>query len=191
MIRRVLRAIIALALYQTGLVRARWAMLSHVGVSIERGVHFAVATVIQVTDGGVLRIGQSTTFGRGVTLSARGGVLNVGKRSEIGPWCTLVTLELIEIGDDCLIAERVSIRDQDHEIRGVTSIPIRLAGMSVAPVRLGNDVWIGAGAIILKGVTIGDGAVVAANAVVTRDVGLREIVAGVPARVIGTRVEHK
>jgi maltose O-acetyltransferase len=55
-------------------------------------------------------------------------------------------------------------------------------------VRIGNNVWVGAGAVILKGVTIGDGAVIGAGAVVTRHVGSNEKVAGVPARMIGSRL---
>jgi acetyltransferase-like isoleucine patch superfamily enzyme len=56
------------------------------------------------------------------------------------------------------------------------------------PINIGNDVWIGANSTILKGVNIGDGAVIAAGAVVTKDVGAYTIVAGVPARKIGERI---
>ena len=56
---------------------------------------------------------------------------------------------------------------------------------SVAPVRIGDRVWVGTRAVVLKGVTIGDGAVVAAGAVVTSDVPAGTVVAGVPARVVG------
>jgi acetyltransferase-like isoleucine patch superfamily enzyme len=55
----------------------------------------------------------------------------------------------------------------------------------VAPVDIGDDVWIGRGALVLPGVTIGDGAVVAAGAVVTKDVPAGSVVAGVPAKVVG------
>ena len=84
----------------------------------------------------------------------------------------------IEIGSDDLIAERVTIRDQDHFIHGDSGVPIALAGFNALPILIGNDVWIGAGAVLLKGVRVGSGAVIAANAVVTSDVGEFEIVGG-------------
>lgn len=90
---------------------------------------------------------------------------------------TIDCFERICIGDDVAIAKGVVIRDCDnHSIAG--------GAADRAPVTIGNHVWIGTNAIILKGVTIGDGAIVAAGAVVTRDVAPNSIVAGVPARVI-------
>jgi acetyltransferase-like isoleucine patch superfamily enzyme len=83
--------------------------------------------------------------------------------------------EEITIGDDVAIADHVTIRDtDDHHISG--GRPITL------PVHIGDHVWIGTRAIVLKGVTIGNGAVVAAGAVVTADVEPGVLVAGVPAR---------
>lgn len=83
----------------------------------------------------------------------------------------------IEIGEGVMIAQNVTIYDSDaHEISGGRGVTL--------PVRIGDHVWIGLSAIILKGVTIGDGAVVAAGAVVTRDVPPGTLVAGNPARVI-------
>jgi acetyltransferase-like isoleucine patch superfamily enzyme len=82
----------------------------------------------------------------------------------------------ITIGDNCMFGEQVVIRDDDsHEIDGH---PRR------APITIGDNVWVGMRAIILKGVTIGDGAVVAAGSVVTKDVPPGALVGGVPARVI-------
>lgn len=72
-------------------------------------------------------------------------------------------------------------------MHGPLDVPIAKAGFRTAPITIGDNVWIGAGAVILKGVTIGKGAVVAANAVVNRDVAEFEIVGGVPARNIGMR----
>ncbi|HVV94300.1 MAG TPA: acyltransferase [Hyphomicrobiales bacterium] len=90
---------------------------------------------------------------------------------------TLDCAEEIVIGHDVAIADHVTIRDtDDHHITG--GRPMTL------PVRIGDHVWIGTRAIILKGVTIGDGAMVAAGAVVTRDVPPGMLVAGVPARVL-------
>jgi maltose O-acetyltransferase len=68
-------------------------------------------------------------------------------------------------------------------------IPMRLQPLKSAPVRIGNDVWIGARCIILPGVTIGDGAVLAAGAVVTRAVPANAIMGGVPAKVLKYRAE--
>ena len=89
----------------------------------------------------------------------------------------------ITLGEGCAIARDVIIRDYDaHQLLG--------AGHEVAKeVRIGNHVWIGTRAMVLKGVTIGDGAVVAAGAVVTKDVPARCLVAGVPAKVIRENVE--
>jgi acetyltransferase-like isoleucine patch superfamily enzyme len=113
--------------------------------------------------------------------------VDVGARTFIGPWTTITSKAAVRIGTDCLIAERVTIRDQDHDIGGPLDVPIAQAGFRTAPIVIGDAAWIGAGAIVLKGVRIGRGAVVAANAVVNRDVADFEIVGGVPARPIGMR----
>jgi acetyltransferase-like isoleucine patch superfamily enzyme len=97
----------------------------------------------------------------------------------------LVSYAGVSIGDECLIGEYVSIRDADHGSDAAT--PMRLQAHRKAPIRIGRDVWIARGAVILKGVTIGDGAIVAANSVVTRDVPALAVVAGAPARIIKYR----
>ena len=82
----------------------------------------------------------------------------------------------ITIGKNVAIAENVIIRDSDnHNIEGA---------VNSAPIVIGDNVWIGMGAMILKGVTIGSGSIVAAGAVVTKDVAPNTIVAGVPAKEI-------
>jgi acetyltransferase-like isoleucine patch superfamily enzyme len=85
-----------------------------------------------------------------------------------------------------MIAEYVSIRDNGHGFSGLDR-PMRHQGYETAPIRIGDDVWIGRGAVILKGVSIGDGAIVAANAVVTKDIPPFEIWAGIPARFLRRR----
>ncbi|TDP74634.1 acyltransferase [Roseateles toxinivorans] len=87
----------------------------------------------------------------------------------------------IRIGDHCALAPRVRILSATHDHRSL-SLPDRAAG-----VEIGRHVWIGAGATILPGVKIGDGAVVAAGSVVTRDVAAFTIVAGNPARFLKMR----
>lgn len=97
----------------------------------------------------------------------------------------IICAERIEIGDDVAIAREVVIRDTDaHNIMGDNH-------KKTKPVKIGNHVWIGAKAMIMKGVTIADGAIIAAGAIVTKDVPEKSIVAGIPARVIRENVEWK
>jgi len=125
---------------------------------------------------------------RGLEMQAQKGSILVGDRSFIGPWTTIAAKSGVSIGRDCLIAERVTIRDQDHAIAEVRpGVALADAGYVTAPVRIGDGAWIAAGAVVLKGVSIGKGAVVAANAVVVADVGDHEIVGGIPAKCIGMR----
>jgi len=84
----------------------------------------------------------------------------------------------IKIGNDVIIADQVTIRDSDNH-------NIKYEGYEMSkPINIGNHVWIGMGAMILKGVTIGDGAIIAAGAVVTKNVPPQCLSGGVPARVI-------
>ena len=92
---------------------------------------------------------------------------------------------LIKIGNDVLIGAFVQIIDTDH---GIEKFPtIREQQAIVGEVVIGNDVWIGAGAKILRDVHIGNGAVIGANAVVTQDIPPYAVAVGAPARVIKYR----
>nr|WP_159022662.1 acyltransferase [Formosa sp. L2A11] len=91
----------------------------------------------------------------------------------------------IEIGHDVAISENVCIRDTDnHKILNSSQEP-------TMPIKIGNHVWIGMNATILKGVTIGDGAIIAAGALVNKDVPPKCLVGGVPASLIRENVEWK
>lgn len=110
----------------------------------------------------------------------------IGDNSFIGHECALIASQKIQIGNDTLIARGVRILDHDgHPIDAAR----RRAGEPepadcVESVLIGNDVWIGEGAVILKGVRIGDRAIVGGRSVVTRSVESDTIVAGNPARVV-------
>lgn len=92
--------------------------------------------------------------------------------------------ERIEIGHNVAISENVVIRDSDNH-----NIVSSKEHIKTKPIKIGNHVWIGMNVIILKGVTIGDGAVVAAGAVVTRDVEANSLVGGVPAKEIKNNIK--
>ena len=93
--------------------------------------------------------------------------------------------KLIRIGNDVLIGAYVQIIDHQHGFDAGSLIREQRA--LIEDVVIGNDVWVGAGAKILADVRVGDGAIIGANAVVTKDVPAYAIVGGVPAKVIGNR----
>lgn len=115
-----------------------------------------------------------------------GGRLTIGEGTYVGPYAVLNGHESLTIGRRCLIAEMVAIRDVDHDFADPTRPPAD-QGYRVAPTRLGDGVWIGAKCSILKGVTLGDGCIVGANSVVTRDLPAGAIAVGAPARIVGWR----
>jgi acetyltransferase-like isoleucine patch superfamily enzyme len=136
-----------------------------------------------------LRRGARLRFGEWVYLfpSVRlylidaAAVLEIGDRTYLNRRTEIVARREIVIGSDCAISWDVLITDSDEHWQEHVEM--------VQPVRIGNHVWIGARAMVLRGVTIGDGAIVGAGAVVTRDVPPRTLVAGVPARVIREQVQ--
>lgn len=138
---------------------------------------------VSVTDGGRLDADAGLSLSDNASIIIKHGKLSVGENAFIGIGTIITCRESITIGDDALIAEYVTIRDQDHRYGGpkVTA----KNGFDTAPIAIGDNVWIGAKATITKGVTIGDNAVVAAGAVVTKDVPANSIVGGIPAKVIG------
>jgi maltose O-acetyltransferase len=109
----------------------------------------------------------------------------IGDDVQLGPesWIDPPMAYLVTIGDDVVIAPRVTIIAHDASMR-------RRKGLTkLAPVTIGSRVFIGAGALILPGVTIGDGAIVGAGSVVTRDIPEGMLAVGNPARAVRPRSE--
>ena len=150
-------------------IRRRFEMRMEVFARVEFGEHCVLDSDMTVECMGALRIGARTIFGHHCTLAAR---------------------EAVTIGEDCLIAEMVSIRDHDHSF-GRLDVPTREQGFAIAPVRIGNNVWLASKVTVTKGVTIGDNAIVGANAVVTHDIPANAIAVGVPAHVLRMRSERE
>lgn len=105
--------------------------------------------------------------------------ISVGKNVFVNSGCCFQDQGGVEIGDGCLIGHQVVFATLNHALD-----PAKRAGMYPAPVKLGKNVWVGSHATILAGVTVGDNSVIAAGAVVTRDVPPDTVVGGVPAKVI-------
>ncbi|MFV0400019.1 MAG: DapH/DapD/GlmU-related protein [Oscillospiraceae bacterium] len=105
--------------------------------------------------------------------------IRIGKRVFINAGCCFQDQGGITIGDDTLIGHNVVLATLNHSL-----VPAKRKDMHPAPIVIGKNVWIGANATVLAGVRIGDNAVVAAGAVVTRDVPANAVVGGVPAKVL-------
>jgi acetyltransferase-like isoleucine patch superfamily enzyme len=116
---------------------------------------------------------------------ASGIAISLGDGTFVGSGCEFNAIQGISIGANCLIASGCRFIDHNHGIQ--TGQPMKLQEEISSPIQVGADVWIGANCIVLKGVSIGDGAIVAAGSVVTKSVAPYTIVAGVPANFIRTR----
>jgi acetyltransferase-like isoleucine patch superfamily enzyme len=112
-------------------------------------------------------------------------IIRVGERTTIGYHTFIFASEEIEIGDDCMIAPFVYLVDSDHQI--AKDKKMNLQPNKTAPIKVGNDVWIASNVTVLNGVTIGEGAVIAANSVLNKSVPAYEIWGGSPAKKIGER----
>jgi acetyltransferase-like isoleucine patch superfamily enzyme len=149
---------------------------------------FCPGTVeLQARDSGRVAIGEKCSIEQGARLAAANdAALTVGDYVGIGPYNFLSAFGAdLTVGAWTMFGPHVSVHTVDHGTR--RGEPMRLQPGVAGAVEIGEDVWIGAGAVVVKGVCIGEGAVVAAGAVVTRDVDPYMIVAGVPARPIGHR----
>jgi len=110
-----------------------------------------------------------------------GTYIAIGAGTFVNYDCVLLDVAPIRIGNDCQLAPRVQLLTATHPI---DPEPRRAGWESGAPITIADNVWLGAGAIVLPGVTIGVDTVVAAGAVVSRDLPAGVVAAGVPARVL-------
>ena len=149
-----------------------------------------------------LQVGDDTIFSGGYIFESQEGEIKIGKHSYIGD-SMFISRSSIEIGDNVTIAWGCTIYDHDSHSLNYSErrkdidqelLAIRLGKnfiynknwdvVNTAPIKICDDAWLGMDVLVLKGVTIGEGAVVAARSVVTKDVPPFTLVAGNPARVI-------
>ena len=142
-----------------------------------------------------MTIGNSTSFGRWVVLTAwdKHGEdkfnpkVIIGEKCSFGDFLHLTCIDKIQIGNNVLTGRWVTISDNGHGETNFETLHIPPSKRKLSckgPVIIGNNVWIGDKATILSGVTLGDGAVIAANSVVTKDIPPYSVAAGNPAKII-------
>ena len=149
-------------------------------------VFFGRSLELQIGRRGQIRFGRLVWIGDGTKIRCHEGVVEIGAKTVFGQECTISAYHRVRIGEQCVIADRAMFIDFDH---GVTEVerPIRQQGIYKRDTIVGSNVWVGYGACVLRGVRVGDNAVIGTNAVVTRDVPANAVVGGVPAKVLRMR----
>jgi acetyltransferase-like isoleucine patch superfamily enzyme len=146
--------------------------LSRHGIRLGNNVNVAKFTVIETT-------GVISNLGEGFEM---------GDNSNLGDFCFVGAGGGVRIGNNVLIGQRVSFHSENHRFER-TDIPIKEQGVTRQGIVVEDDCWIGAGSIILAGVTIGHGSIIGAGSVVTRSVPPMSVAAGVPAKILRQRGE--
>jgi acetyltransferase-like isoleucine patch superfamily enzyme len=141
---------------------------------------------LQIAEGARVEFGRFVWIGDRTKIRCHEGVVEIGAKTVMGQECTISAYRRVRIGEQCVIADRAMFIDFDHGVVEVER-PIRKQGIYMRDVVVGSNVWIGYGACILRGVSVGDNAIVGTNSVVTKDVPANAVVAGIPARVIRMR----
>ena len=141
---------------------------------------------IQIGKRGRVRFGRFVWIGDGTKIRCHEGEVIIGDKTVLGQECTISAYKHVRIGEQCVIADRAMFIDFDHGIVEVERT-IREQGIYKRDVDVGSNVWVGYGACVLRGVQVGDNAVIGANAVVTADVPANAVVGGIPAKVIRMR----
>jgi acetyltransferase-like isoleucine patch superfamily enzyme len=160
--------------------------LKKANIKIGEKVKIYKTAKIEIRYGGSIIINDNTEILDGVLILTYGGDINIGKNCSINPYTIIYGHGNTKIGDNVLIAGGCMIIPSNHIYKRI-DIPINQQGNKSLGIVIEDDVWIGHGCTILDGVTVGNGAIIGAGSVVTKDVEPYSIVAGVPAKIIGSR----
>jgi acetyltransferase-like isoleucine patch superfamily enzyme len=133
-----------------------------------------------------VRLGKSVFLDKGVILEAWDGYLHIGNRVYIGCYSVIIGSGGVKIGSNVLMGAHCVITSANHRFSD-RNIIIWEQGMSPGQVTIGEDVWLGANVKVMPGVSIGNGAVVGAGSVVTKNIADYHIAMGVPAKIVGSR----
>ena len=134
-----------------------------------------------------LTIGRKTRISSYTKINATAGPVTIGERVGVGVGSCISAGEGgVVIGDDCMISPRVTVLAGGHRYDRI-DIPMNQQGMTSKGIRIGNDVWLGTGCVVLDGAVIEDGCIVSPNSVVSSRLPQNSIAQGNPAKVVFTR----
>ncbi|MGH2873823.1 MAG: acyltransferase [Solirubrobacteraceae bacterium] len=142
--------------------------------------------VLEMLRDGRLRIGEHALLEPNVWLTAPApGRIEIGAGTFLNLGVMVAALELVAIGDHCMLANGCVVTDANHRYDD-PSRPVTWQGFrGRGPTRIGDNVWCGANVVVTSGVTIGERCVIGSNSVVTADVPPHSVAVGAPARVVG------
>lgn len=127
-------------------------------------------TVYKILSGNKITFGKKTTFRNGFHAMIEGeGKIKIGSNCFFNNYCSVNSLQEVVIGNGTIFGENSHVYDHNHRFRSVED-SIKSQGYAIAPVQIGNHVWIGSNVVILKGANIGDNAVIGAGCVIDSDV---------------------
>lgn len=137
-------------------------------------------------------LGSNVVLGRGTRIECTGGLASIGKgvkigdRTTFGNDCYFGAAGGIEIGDDVVAGQFIRFHSENHNYNDLETL-IRMQGVTHKGIVIGNNCWIGAGAVFLDGAKLGNGCVVGANSVITKEFPDNCVIAGIPAKIIKIR----
>lgn len=153
-------------------------------IKVHPSTWIGAGSMLRICDGGSIEIGRNCEIHPLAMIMTYGGNIIIGDHCSLNPFAIVYGQGGVRIGNDVRIASHVVIIPANHTNPG-DGTPLRLAPVSALGITIGDNVWIGAGALILDGVEIGRDAIVGAGSVVTRSVNVGETVVGAPARPAG------
>jgi len=163
----------------------RMVLMTDRRVSVGKNSRIALMAQLDTSGGGHIHLGHRCDVHSHAILSTNGGFVELGDDCSVNPFAVLYGHGGLSIGNGVRIAAHAVLIPANHLTQA--HAPIFTQGLSKKGIRVADDVWIGAGAVVLDGVELARGSVVAAGAVVSRNTEAFGIYAGVPARAIGRR----
>jgi len=158
------------------------------GLIVEDFVHISALSEKGIQLGANVTIAKYSSLVCSGVIANKGIGIKIGNNSAVGAQSFIGGQGGVDIGNDVIMGPGVRIFSENHNYSH-PEIPIRKQGESRKGVKIGDNCWIGAGSTILDGVNIGDGCVIAAGSVVNKDIEANSIAAGIPAKVLKSRVE--
>jgi galactoside O-acetyltransferase len=151
-------------------------------------IRVSVGRCLQINRGSSIVFGKNVKLGNQNIVTARGGRIILGNSFNSNDR-VILNADIggtLSFGDNCLVGPGCIFRTTNHKFDDPDEL-IRNQGHEILDIKIGNDVWFGSNVVVLPGVSLGNGCVVGAGAVITKSFNDFVILAGVPARIVGSR----